>query len=96
MIDPPRRPLVERIRALAEHFPELAGGDMLSRTVKAVVLPQLARAASKNPEGTEDLILSFTRRFVAALEIPADALYKARDPETKNTRPPDSVSPRAS
>jgi hypothetical protein len=70
------RTLASRLRDLEKNFPEL-GDDALGKTAKWVILPQLVRAAEKDPIGLELRIVSFTRRFVNALEIPLSEIFAA-------------------
>ncbi len=62
------RTLADKLRAVPESFPEL-GDDMLGRTAKWVILPQLVRLAEKSPEKFEHELVGFLRRFVSALEL---------------------------
>jgi hypothetical protein len=68
-------PFVRRLRALPENFPEIAGGDVLARTARMVILPQMVRAASLEPERFRAQAVSFLMRFVVALEVAPHEIY---------------------
>jgi hypothetical protein len=71
-------PFVRRLRALPENFPEIAGGDVLARTARMVILPQMVRAASLEPERFRAQAVSFLMRFVVALEVAPHEIYGDR------------------
>ncbi len=89
-------PLIQKLRAVPQNFPEIQGDDNIARIARLIILPQLIRAARKNPDALRAIVVRFLARFVVALEIGIDEIYAPApslvDPEpaadTAATGPP--------
>lgn len=73
-------PFVSRLRELPQTFPELAGNDMLARTARMVILPQMVRAAAKQPDEFRATAVRFLARFVVALHVAPEEIYAPSTP----------------
>lgn len=85
-------PFVARLRALPENFPELAGGDMLARTARMVILPQMVRAAAKAPDEFRATAVRFIARFVVALDVAPSEIFFA-DAAADAAKAPATIAP---
>jgi len=86
-------PFVARLRELPANFPELAGDDMLARTARMVILPQMIRAASKQPDAFRATAVRFVARFVVALDVRPNEIFLETDAPAEAAKAPTIADP---